>query len=152
MFPHCCRTVLLYAPTIMRQPGRLKFSHPVPYPRRRGKKKKMPGRGGFVRQPVWGPAWREFPLFWAFMMSRFWKIYIKSGEIGVIRRWMKASVRCLDAQNKHTHPDSRLHGWTTSLMATGCPASDLGHLLNRRWVKSENQPPVSLPCLNDRED
>ena len=47
MLPHCGRTVLLYALTVMRQPGRLKRSHPVPYPRWREKtnkkkNKKMP--------------------------------------------------------------------------------------------------------------
>lgn len=42
MLPHCGRTVLLYALTVMGQPCRLKRSRPVPYPRWREKKKKMP--------------------------------------------------------------------------------------------------------------
>ena len=75
MLPHCGRTVLLYALTVMRQPGRLKRSHPVPYPRWREKKKqktkKCPDRAGFVHEPRVEPGLERIPLFWGCVMSRF---------------------------------------------------------------------------------
>ena len=82
MLPHCGRTVLLYALTVMRQPGRLKRSHPVPYPRWREKKKKQktkkcPDRAGFVHEPRVEPGLERIPLFWGCVMSRFWRFISK---------------------------------------------------------------------------
>lgn len=96
MLPICGRTVLLYAPTIMRQPGRLKFSHPVPYPAR----EKMPNRAGFVPELGWGSACRAFPFLELFDVWIL-KIYIKSKRSCVMGRWAKSLALFLKNARKN---------------------------------------------------
>lgn len=76
MLPHCGWTVLLYALTVMGQPGRLKRSRPVPYPRWReknkNKNKKMPRQSWVCsRAPGGARLGEDSPLFWGCVMSRF---------------------------------------------------------------------------------
>lgn len=103
MFPHCCRTVLLYAPTIMRQPEGLKFSHPVPYPRwRESARQSWVCSGAGAEQGL-----ERIPLFWAVWCLGFEDLY-QSEKSSVIRRWVKAPAlfqnKC--KKNKQTNPDS----------------------------------------------
>lgn len=146
MLPHCGRTVLLYALTVMRQPGRLKRSHPVPYPRWREKKKNKKQKNaqtelGLFTSPGWSQAWRGFPFSGAVWCLDFEDLYQKWEKQCYWKVGEGSSCFLNTCKNGQidTSAFSGLKGWITSLMAPVCLVLDSGHLLNLGWARGEKQ-------------
>lgn len=115
-------------------------------------KKKMPDRAGFVQEPWWSQAWREFPFSGAVWCLDFEDLYQK-WEKQCYQKVGEGSCSVFKQIQKQMDSSwfSGLEGWTTSLMATVRPALDLGHLSNLGWAQSENKLGFSYFTLDNKE-
>lgn len=132
----------------MRQPGGLKFSHPVPYPRwRKSARQSWVCSGAGAEQGL-----ERIPLFWGCLMSRVWRFISKVGK-AVLSEGGLRLLTVLKPGQKQTNKSWFRVGWgldprpPSVQMAARRLALDLGHLSHLGWAKNENKLQVSLIFL-----